>query len=118
MKITAKWIVDDQSDEVKKAVDKASKGALSDTIIDIAEDTIKGSPWLTGNNARSIMFEVGPGGEVAKSSDEGAVYSTSGYGGFLETGSKGRPARPYFRPALDKHIHKLAGKIKTKLETL
>ncbi len=115
MKITSKWIINDQSDEVKKAVEKASKGALKDTIIDIAEDTIKESPWLTGNNARSIMFEVGPGGEVAKTSDEGAVYSTSGYGGYLEVGSKGRPARPYFRPALDKHLPKLSERIKAKL---
>jgi len=62
------------------------------------------------------MFEVGPGGEVAKKKLEGAVYSTSGYGGILETGSRFMSARPYFKPALDRNIKKLPEGIKAKLK--
>jgi len=69
--------------EVQKEVRDATRKALKDVTTDIAKDAIKGSPVDTGNNRRSIMFEVGPGGQVAKEDLEGAVYSTSGYGGFL-----------------------------------
>lgn len=100
--------------EVEDKVKKANQQAMKDTVVDIANDAIKGSPYLTGYNARSIMFEVGPGGEVAKGDLEGAVYSTSGYGGLLETGTVHMNPRPYFKPALDRHFskEKFAGKVK------
>ncbi len=115
MKITTAWIVNLKTKEVETKINKASKQGLKDVVVDIAGDTIKGSPWLTGNNARSIKYEVGPGGEVAKKELEGAIYSTSGYGGFLETGTVKRAAKPYFKPALDKNIKKLPKNIKAHL---
>ena len=69
--------------EAQDKVKKATNQGLKDVVTDIASDAIKGSPVDTGHNRRSIKFEVGPGGEVAKKEGEGAVYSTSGYGGFL-----------------------------------
>ena len=101
MKIKTDWKLNLKTKEVEDKVKKASQQGLKDVVTDIANDAIKGSPHLTGNNKRSIMFEVGPGGEVAKNEGEGAVYSTSGYGGYLETGTVKMPARPYFKPALD-----------------
>ena len=101
---------------VKEKVEKVGKDALKDLVVDIARDAIDGSPVLTGNNRRSIMYEVGPGGEVAKNAMEGAVYSTSGYGGYLETGTGRMPARPYMKPALDKNLPKFEDKIKANME--
>ncbi len=95
---------------------KASRKGLVETVTDIANDAIKGSPVLTGNNRRSIKFEVGPGGEVAKGELEGAVYSTSGYGGFLETGTVKMAAQPYIKPALDKNVKKLPKNIKANMK--
>ena len=89
---------------VKDKANKAAEKGLKDVVTDIANDAIKGSPFLTGHNRRSIKYEA--------SELEGAVYSTSGYGGFLETGTVKMPARPYFKPALDKNIGKLPGAIK------
>jgi hypothetical protein len=45
------------------------------------------------------------------------VYSTSGYGGILETGSSKMPARPYLYPALTERftLPELAGRIKANL---
>ena len=83
MKITANFITNLKTKEVTDKVTRATEKAIKDVVTDIAGDAIKGSPKLTGNNARSIQYEVGPGGEVAKKEGEGAVYSTSGYGGFL-----------------------------------
>jgi len=64
------------------------------------------------------MFEVGPGGEVARNEGEAAIYSTSGYGGYLETGTVKMPARPYFKVALDKAFTagKVGGRIKAHLQ--
>ncbi len=63
--------------ELKNKVNRAGEKALRDTITDIANDAIRGSPKKTGNNMRSIKMEIDAGGLG------GAVYSTSGYGGFL-----------------------------------
>ena len=112
MKITTDWKLNLKTEEAQDKVNKATEKGLKDVVTDIANDAIKESPKLTGNNMRSIMFEVGPGGEVAKKELEGAVYSTSGYGGYLETGTVRMSARPYFRPALDKFAKNLPNNIK------
>ena len=64
------------------------------------------------------MYEVGPGGQVAKEELSGAVWSTSGYGGYLETGTRFMSAKPYFKPALDRNFtrDKFAEKVKDKLK--
>ena len=114
MKLTVDFKIDLKTKEVEDKVKKATQQAMKDTVVDIANDAIKDSPYLTGNNARSIKYEVGPGGEVAKGDLEGAIYSTSGYGGILETGSRIMAARPYFKSALDRHYtkEKFADKVK------
>ena len=118
MKITTDWKLDIKSREVEDKVKKANQLAMRDTVVDIVNDAVKNAKavgfWLTGNNARSIMYEVGPGGEIAKNEGEGAVFSTSGYGGFGETGTRFMAARPYMKPALDKNFtkEKFAEKVK------
>ena len=82
-----------KSKEALAQVGEAAEKALRDVTVLIAADVVKGSPWLTGNNKRSIAFEAE--GLAA------SVYGSSGYSGYLEIGSGSRPARPYFRPALD-----------------
>jgi len=77
---------------------KVGERAMRDTVVLIANDAIKGSPVLTGNNRRSIQY-------TAKGL-AGSIFSTSGYGGFLETGTVKMAARPYFKPALDRNFPK------------
>lgn len=121
MKLTSKLIVNIKEKEVKAIVKNANRKALKDTITDIANDAIKLSPYLHGDNRRSIKYEMGPNAPIAISDEQGAVYSTSGYGGYLETGTHRddgtwrMPPRPYFRPALDHHIGKLPKRIKENL---
>jgi len=93
-------------DKVKEATEKGFK----DVIVDIANDVIKIHPWetKTGTNSRSIRYKI----EGIK----GSVYSTSGYGGWLEVGTRRmRRAYPYFKPAYDKHFKKLPERIKERL---
>lgn len=115
MKLAMTILTNLKTKEVVSKVNKASQLGMREVVVAIANDAIKGSPVLTGNNRRSIKFEVGPGAEIAKQVGEGAVYSTSGYGGFLETGGAKMAARPYFKPALDKNIKNLSKNIKAHL---
>jgi len=108
MKLDAKIQLNLKTKEAQGAVRKAAELGMKDTIVDIANDAIKGSPKRTGNNARSIQYEA--------KELEGSIYSTSGYGGYLETGTVKMAARPYFRPALDRNIGKLPENIKRHLE--
>ena len=121
--------------KIKEAQDqlgKASKYGLVTAVAAIANAAIKGSPWLTGHNRRSIAYAVGSkttktghaSGDEKPFNEynlnlkeyEGAIYSTSGYGGFLETGTSRMAARPYFKPALDMNIKLLPAGIKAELK--
>lgn len=108
MKIEVSVELNLKEKEVSEAAAKAARLAMRDTVVDIAHDAVRGSPVLTGNNRRSIAYESSGfqagEGVIDQSKIEGAVYSTSGYGGFLETGTRKMAARPYFRPALDKNF--------------
>ncbi len=107
MKFKTDVIMNLKTKEVRDKVNKATEKAIKDVVVDIANDAIKGSPVDTGNNRRSIKYEA--------KGLEGVVYSTSGYGGYLETGTVKMPAQPYFKPALDKNMHKLPAGIRAEL---
>jgi len=116
VKLKVDFKVDLKTKEVQDKVKKAGEQGLKDFIVDLAGDVIKNAPpppkfgtmyISTGHNARSIKYEA--------KGLEGSIYSTSGYGGYLETGTVNMEARPYFRPALDKNKDKLPKNIKAHL---
>ena len=131
MKITANFITNLKTKEVTDKVKKASQLGMRDTVVAIHNDAIKNAKavkfWETGHNARSIVSEVSGMGIVQQGADaepqrivddrklEAALYSTSGYGGFGETGTVYTSAKPYIKPALDKHIKDLPKNIKANL---
>jgi len=95
---------------VQDKVKEATARGLKDVIIDMAGDVVKGSPVAEvggGTNRRSIEYKA--------KGLSGSIYSTSKYGGYLEVGTYKMAARPYFRPALDKHCKKLPERIKERL---
>lgn len=104
MRIDAQIILNLETEAVKKQMRRATELGLRDVVVAIHADAVRGSPARTGNNRRSIASEVK--GLV------GTVFSTSGYGGYLETGTIHMAARPYFKPALDRHLPTLPEKIK------
>ena len=128
MKMTVDVELNLDIEKVTKEVLNANREAMRDTVVGVTNDSVKLSPWLTGNNRRSIAGEVSGMGKVAgeggaermvdDSKIEGAVYSTSGYGGYLETGSVKMSARPYFKPALDMNFtqEKYAERVKRHLK--
>lgn len=128
MKMSTTIVLNLKTEEVTKQVIEANKKAMRDTVVEVTGDAVKGSPWETGNNRRSIVGEASSMGMVAGQGEserlvddskiEGAVYSSSGYGGFLEVGTAKMPARPYIKPAMDKNftVEKFARKVKGHLE--
>ena len=131
MKISSKFEVNLKNKEVQAKVNNATKKSLLNVVVAIANTAIKGSPIITGHNRRSIAYKVGkeatrkgkprvgekPFGDWQPQLREleGAIYSTSGYGGYLETGTRFMAAQPYFKPALDRHIKELPEGIKAEL---
>jgi len=132
MKIEADYKLNLKTKEVQDKVKKDVQLGLKDVMVDIANDVIKGSPHKTGHNRRSIAYKLGsvkvalgtPQGdepdfinwEPELKESEAAIFSTSGYGGYLETGTRKMGARPYFKPALDRNIKNLPKNIKAHLE--
>ncbi len=87
----------------------ALRRSLKDTLLfDIKPETWNISRstaglFKTGNNARSVDFEVEEvGGRV-----EGSIFTQSGYGGYLEVGTSKMAARPYLWPAVERHAPKI-----------
>lgn len=99
-----------KTEEATDKILRAAREAMKDTVVDIHADSIKPpSPVLTGNNRRSMV------GETDRTKIEGKVYSTSGYGGHLETGTSKMPARPYIKPAFDRHVPNFPKRMKEHL---
>jgi len=131
MKLNVEIALNLKGKEVNKAVQEAAKLAMVDTVVTIHNQAVHTSPWLTGHNRRSIASEVSGMGVVVRGEDaepervvddsrlEGAVYSTSGYGGYLETGTVKMPARPYMKPPMDMHFtqDKFAQRVRERLGT-
>ena len=138
MRLEVKVELNLKDKELKDATQKAARLAMRDTVRDIWNEAVRNAPYRktppivsTGHNARSIASEVSGMGTPFKGKDaeiservvndrelEGAVYSTSGYGGYLETGTYKMAPRPYFKPALDRNFtqEKFAQKIKGHLK--
>ena len=77
-----------------------ARDALTDTVQFttnlVAKRTAEGSPVRTGKNRASYRWKV------SKSRLIGTVRSTSGYGGWLEIGTKDEEPRPHARPAAER----------------
>ena len=129
MKFKTTWKANLKTQEVIDEVNDASEYAVKDVVILIANAVVKGSPVLTAHNRRSIVYKIGnskvsmgriKSGEkpfneetVSVGKNEGAVYSTSGYGGYLELYHKSKAG--YFRRAMEAHMGKLPSGIKARL---
>ena len=106
--------------EVKQAVFEAVQEVFE---IDMKTAAVQGSPVRApkgphnpqgipgGTNRRSIDTDV----EMSEQGVEASMYTQSGYGGYLEVGTRKMAARPYIRPAFDENVAKIPEKVKEKL---
>lgn len=100
-----KWSIKINTEEAKASVRNAIFLGTRETFAQYIKPRAQElSPYLTGNNARTIDYEVTKveGGVVAE------IFSQSGYGGYLEIGTKKMHARPYLYTAFAQYINKLS----------
>lgn len=102
------WIVRtnvEATDELKKTIEAHNRDIFE---LDIKPEAVRESPVDRGTNRRSIDVDSQPGlfGTVWR------IFTQSGYGGFLELGTRYLSARPYIYPAFQKFKKKLTEGIK------
>lgn len=66
----------------------------------------------TGHNRRSIDSDV----ELTADGPKASLFTQSGYGGYLETGTSKMPARPYLWPAAQKFFSRISTVMRDKLK--
>jgi HK97 gp10 family phage protein len=66
--------------------------------LDIKPEAVSGSPVRRGTNRRSIDVEV----KRTTKGTEARLFTQSGYGGYLELGTRFMDAKPYLFPAWKK----------------
>lgn len=82
----------------QKQVQEAILKSVADTFeLDIKPEAAKNTPVLSGTNRRSIDTEISLVPEGIKAE----LFTQSGYGGYLEIGTKKMQARPYLLPAFN-----------------
>lgn len=104
---------------VNEALLEATQEVFLFEIVPTAKDL---SPILTkatkerypGENRDSIDGRV----TQVKKGVKAIVFTKSGYGGFLELGTKKMGARPYIFPSFEMHIQKLVPLVKENLDSL
>ena len=79
---------------LEKAIKRAPTEALNRLAEKVDAGAKRRSPYKTGTNRRSIQWDA-PSGGVRR------IFTTSGYGAYLELGTKKMAARPFIRPALE-----------------
>ncbi|HUT58988.1 MAG TPA: HK97-gp10 family putative phage morphogenesis protein [Phycisphaerae bacterium] len=82
------------NDVLEKALKRAPTEALNRLAEHVTAEAKRRSPFKTGTNRRSINWDASRGGERR-------IFTQSGYGGYLELGTKKMAARPFIRPALE-----------------
>ena len=101
-----------------------AKDAILESITDVFENAItptakalapvlkvKTTERWPGELRDSIDFKV----TVAEKGVNAQVFSQSGYGGYVEVGTKKMAAQPYLYPAYERHIDKVPVLVKEKL---
>ena len=68
----------------------------------------------TGHNGRSIDVSV----VASERGVEATLFTQSGYGGYLETGTSRMRAQPYLYPAFIQHVGKIPEGVKVRIQTL
>jgi HK97 gp10 family phage protein len=100
-----------RTDEAKAATKLAIFRAVQETFeLDIKPQAQRDTPVKTGTNRRSIDTEV----EQVADGVKAELFTQSGYGAYLELGTRKMDARPYLWPAFEQFV----GRIYTRTKEL
>jgi hypothetical protein len=99
MKMTIDWRPKDVTSIIAPIVDRNLRTLFVDVMLEVAKEKAPPPPKFgdvpaTGFNKASIKL-------LKSNRGDWAIGTTSGYGGYLEFGTRKMKARPYFLPAAD-----------------
>ena len=100
--------IDDASKTVDDAIVAGELTALEHTVADAKEL----SPKRTGTNADSIQKRL----RRVKDGTKGTVFTESGYGGWIEAGTRKMGPHPYLYPAAQQNFPQIPALIKAILD--
>lgn len=121
-KITAAVTININDGALMARLNDAVFAATEEVFADIQATAAENSPVLAkatserypDENRDSIQTSV----EQVDAGVEAQLFTTSGYGGYLELGTSKTAAQPYLWPAVEEHIDKLPEAVKAKLDSL
>ena len=87
----------------KNAIHNAIAERLTVASQDIVGDAKKLCPVNTGNLRRNIRQEV----KLTRRGFNTKIFTTCGYGGYVEVGTRKMAAQPFIRPAFDRNKAKI-----------
>ena len=97
--MSADFSIDLNTQAIIDKIKNVSEGGMKDLAEDITENAKDLSPVDTGTNKASITWDEQNG--------KYKVYTESGYGAFLELGTKKMNPQPYIFPSFEKSIKNL-----------
>ena len=113
--ITLKLNTTDAMSRVSDAVFSATR----DVVEEIRSTAAEGSPVLAKATAERYPAEnrdsISSSVEQVKEGVRARVFTTSGYGAYLELGTSKMSARPYLWPAVEQHIGELPEAVRAEL---
>jgi hypothetical protein len=120
--VSARVTLNLRSTEALFRVNDALLAATQDVFAEIVFAAAENSPVLDkatserypGENRESINSHV----TAVKKGVKAKLFTTSGFGGFIELGTKKMKAEPYLYPAFEEHIVTLPDAVKARLEEL
>ena len=108
--VTLNLRTQEAAQEAKDAIFEAVQEVFE---LDIKARAVEGSPVKTGTNRRSIDTEI----TQEADGPHATIFSQSGYGGYLEVGTRKMSAQPYLNPAVEEGLPKIPLAVKEKLAT-
>lgn len=105
------YVLNLRTEEAQKAVDDAIFAAENEKLDQAAALARSMSPRRTGHNAESIIARC----RRTQSGAKGTLATQSGYGGWIEIGTKNMPARPYLYPAAVQALGEIAESARVKI---
>lgn len=120
--VSAKATLKLRSTRAMYYLNEALLAATQDVFAEITFTAAEHSPVLDkatserypGENRDSIQSKV----TQVKKGVKARLFTTSGFGGFLELGTKNTAAQPYLFPAFEEHIGGLPEAVKERLEEI
>jgi hypothetical protein len=115
--VASRATLDWNGDQLIALVADAARAAVTETVEEAADDARLSHEWAnrTGQLEEEIIVEQADVGDPNPTASFGTTRRRGFYGLFHEEGTRHEFARPFLRPAADRHFPELTAKIRGRL---